>query len=395
MDEPPDIKLWVAYIAAAASLLTVLINVLLTRSSERKRREHEGRMAAQKEQHDKTIEKLRSELGGQLKQFEAQLEDQKAERNARRDYEYEARKRVYHEVEPILFQLAELAEGGLHRIYSLARTARNGNLSDPATSWLGSADQGYYYYHSTAYHLFAPLAAVKLLQRRITFVDLSVEKSIAAEYALAKALLITFTDDYDFARCRPVLEYDPNSDQLDTAAGKALFASSPEKYWRQGIFVGWVENLAEAMLTDETENRPARVRTFGEYERERDTKDSRLQQALRNVRYLFLRFHPAQRPVLWRLLVAQACIYHSFVEIRERKLTRQPAPDRPLVLLPESERKRLEWRTSLEQAATSDNMVFREPFETAREYFATHAHGILQTDDTHGEVISTPNSQRS
>jgi Flp pilus assembly protein TadB len=135
MDDPPDIKLWVAYIAAAASLLTALINVLLTRASERKRREHEGRMAAQKEQHDKIIERLRSELGGQLKQVEAQLEDQNAERNARRDYEYEARKRVYQEVEPILFQLAELAEGGLHRIYSLARTARHGDLAPQRRGW--------------------------------------------------------------------------------------------------------------------------------------------------------------------------------------------------------------------------------------------------------------------
>jgi hypothetical protein len=219
---------------------------------------------------------------------------------------------------------------------------------------------------------------VKLLQRRITFVDLSVEKSIAAEYALAKRLLITFTDDHDFARCRPVLEYDPNSDELETDAGKELLRSRPEKYWRQGIFVGWVENLAEAMLTDEMENRAARVRTFAEYEKERDTKDSKLQEALRNVRYLLLRFHPAQRPVLWRLLVAQACIYHSFVEIRERKLRLQPASEHPLILVPESERYRLDWRAPVEKAADPENLVLHEPFEAAQEYFEKQARGILR-----------------
>ena len=34
------------------------------------------------------------------------LEAEQAEQNARRDYEYEARKRLYHECEPLLFQLS-------------------------------------------------------------------------------------------------------------------------------------------------------------------------------------------------------------------------------------------------------------------------------------------------
>jgi hypothetical protein len=365
MEESPDIKLWIAYIAAAASVLSVLINVLQARSNDRKRREHESRMAVQKEQHDKIIERLRSELAAQSKQIEARLSDQNAERNARRDYEYEARKRLYAEVEPVLFQLVELSEAALHRIYSLARTARLGNLSDPNTTWLRSdAD---YYYRSTLYTLLAPLAAVKLLQRRITFVDLSVEKSIAAEYALAKRLLITFTDDFDLARCRPELKYDPHAEALGTPEGKSLLRQSPAVYWKQGVVIGDVETCIECLLTEATEGRPARIKSFSEFDDGMDTQDSPMSKTMREVRYLFLRFHPVRRPVLWRILVAQACLYSTFGALREAKLAGRSSPAKPLKLISTTERTRLDWRSKSGEA--SDEEVLGTPFQTAAQYF--------------------------
>lgn len=354
----------VAYLTAGVSLVCVLVNVLLTRASERKARRHESRM-----------EGLKSDLEKEVKRLEAQLADSNSERSARRDYEYEARKRLYAEVEPILFQLVELSESALHRIYSLARTARHGNLSDPKTSWLASDEEGYYYFHSTIYHLLAPIAAVKLLQRRITFVDLSVEKSIAAEYALAKRLLISFTDDFEFARFDPELKYDPNADALDGPEEKTLLRKAPDIYWRQGVFIGMIEGCAEALLAEAAEGRPARVKSFCEVELERLKEDSAWSRALGEVRYLLLHFHPAKRPVFWRLLITQACIYRTFVALREAKLAGLPPPAKPLKLIPEAERAKLDWRGQPDEAPDED--VFKKPFAAANQYFQKFAPDLL------------------
>ena len=61
----------------------------------------------------------------ELESLKADLAEKQAEKNARRDYLYEARKRLYQEYEPLLFQLVELSESALKRIYALARGEDN------------------------------------------------------------------------------------------------------------------------------------------------------------------------------------------------------------------------------------------------------------------------------
>jgi hypothetical protein len=93
-----EIKLWVAVIAAVASFVVAMISHFSSRSNQRK------------------IERLR---------------DVYAERDARRDYEYEARKRLYHECGPAFFQMMELSESAFHRITGLAGTARESRTEQP------------------------------------------------------------------------------------------------------------------------------------------------------------------------------------------------------------------------------------------------------------------------
>jgi hypothetical protein len=125
-----------------------------------------------------------------LEKIKNDLEIKKDEQTARRDYEYEARKRLYGECEPILFQFAELSESALKRIYALARNARDGNLG-PDRFWL-LTDQ--YFIRSTIYRLIAPMAAFKMLQRRLTSIDLKLDKVINIQYYLAKILYYTFSE---------------------------------------------------------------------------------------------------------------------------------------------------------------------------------------------------------
>jgi hypothetical protein len=53
-----------------------------------------------------------------LKHLEDELANKTAERNARRNYEYEAKKRLYHETEPYLFLFSELSGNALSRLSS-------------------------------------------------------------------------------------------------------------------------------------------------------------------------------------------------------------------------------------------------------------------------------------
>jgi hypothetical protein len=117
-----DLKIVLALLSALVSLLVAIISYLSTRANQRE------------------VERLRADLN-----------EKQAERNALRDYEYEARKRLYHECAPLIFQLLEQAEGVINRVGNLARTASQGKL-EPGRTWLKRD----YYRLSTYYRFLAP-----------------------------------------------------------------------------------------------------------------------------------------------------------------------------------------------------------------------------------------------
>ena len=89
---------WIASILAtpqaAAALIAALVGALASLI-----------VAAIAPFSNRTLERLKSELA-----------DEAASKSARRDYEYEARKRLYQEIEPLLFQLHEAAEEAFYRV---------------------------------------------------------------------------------------------------------------------------------------------------------------------------------------------------------------------------------------------------------------------------------------
>src|SRR5215467_13401515 len=204
----------------------------------------------------------------ELEKIKNDLEIKKDEQTARRDYEYEARKRLYQECEPILFQFAELSESALKRIYALARNARDGNLG-PNRFWL-LTDQ--YFIRSTIYRLIAPLAAFKMLQRRLTSIDLKLDKAINTQYHFAKILYYTFSSSTDLAKSEPEIPYDPeligvDSKDLTDTEKQEIRTKHPEKYWLQGLKVGKLDILIEALILVEN-GKDVRIKSFGEFELE-------------------------------------------------------------------------------------------------------------------------------
>ena len=255
-----------------------------------------------------------------LKHLENDLAIKRAEQDARRDYEYEARKRLYQECEPILFQFAELSESALKRIYALARNAREGNLG-PERYWLST---DHYFIRSTIYRLLAPLAAFKLLQHRLTAMDLELDRSINIQYSLAKNLYYTFSSSPDLARCEPVIPYDPDQiapelNSISKLEKEENRTKHPEKFWLQGLKVGKLDILSENLIVSDKNTIP-RIKSFGEFEREFFGKASPLRTSETNEFEVFVTlfsyFHPKTRPVLWRVLITQAYLYNAILNIR-------------------------------------------------------------------------------
>jgi hypothetical protein len=314
-------QVWAAIIAAAASMLVALASLLSSWRTQRRNVESQK----------------------QLEELKDQLADRASTRNAWLEYEFEARKRLYEECAPLVFQLSEQAERALGRIYGLARTAADGDL-DAEKSWLGRG----YYSNSTYYRLIAPLSVGRLFRQRLTHLDLSIDANVQWQYTLVRVLMDSFTDDFDLAgKTGEVtidrtdwLDYEPHADD----AGKRRLRD-PQKYWQQGVPRGILEDAVRALILDEE-----RILDFMEFQARRDDAQSDVHRAFHRIGYLFNGFHPRTRPVLWRVLVAQASLYEALVRApRHGGLDETTLDDFRRV-----DRARLDWRAQSESESPED-----------------------------------------
>lgn len=334
-----DIKIVTALIAAVASLVVSLLNTVWGRRNQR------------------DLEALR-----------ARLTEERAERDARRDYEYDARKRLYEECEPLFFQINEAAENAMHRILSLARTSRISRLGFSETSWVSRPG---YYLRSTIYKLMAPLAIFKQIQQRLTLVDLTVDPLVKARYELMKWLYLSYTDDFEFARSEPSIVYEP-----DVKEWERLRQADQGRHWKQGIPYGLLDNAVESLIVKEA-SEPTRSMSFGEFEQAFVKHGSVVAKAFDTVTDVFLGFDPRTRPVLWRILIAQAHLCLAIIRAGQMRHDTPNEAFRPLQLLLGDEREPYDWREKDEEI--SDEEVF-QPFTVARKYFEEHLPHLVSWD---------------
>ncbi len=305
--------------------------------------------------------KLTADLTKELDSFRADIAEKQAEKNARRDYLYEARKRLYQEYEPLLFQLVEFSDNALKRIFGLARTARESNLGSQRSGWLTPGNFNFNYFEAnTIYRFLAPLVIIKLMQRRLTLIDLTIDPDINNQYSLANLLYHSYAHDFTLARMEPRLEYAPNNEEA-IEQRKAY----PEKYWRQGIVLGKLDNAVEALIIREP-NGISRCMSYGEFEEIYNNANTTAK--FDSFREIFMNFHPMMRPVLWRILITQAHIYQALLRTREIKITASVEDHTPQLLKPISKeaRLKLDWRQKPDEA--TDEEVLLHHFEAAHEY---------------------------
>lgn len=335
-----------ARLALAGAVIAALVSVVVAFINQRSNSKTQLALKDLELKNSEKLAKLNAALG-----------KRKSEEDARRDYDYEARKRLYRQAEPLLFRLAEGSENALHRIFSLARTARNGNLGQGRSNWFQSPG---YYMASTIYNLMVPIVVFRLLQNQLTFVDLTVDQRINNQYLTAKLLYISFTEDFVLAGLEPRMHYRPFAGNWEE-----LREQQPEEYWRQGVTLGRLDAAIEGMihrLPDNTE----RCMTFGEFETAfyKDLEEKGAGSCFAPFIDVFSYFHPAKRPILWRILVVQAHLHATLMQ----QFAHHGATSF-LTAIPNdfagSDLAKLDWRTPQDQL---DESLITEPVSVARSY---------------------------
>lgn len=314
-----DTKVTSAIIGAEVAIISILINV----------------------KNQKEIENLRYKLS-----------KDKALSDARLQYEFEAKKKLYQEYEPLLFQLLENSERALHRVQSLARTSREGEINKDG--WLDGTKN--YYLKSTIYKLFLPLAIFKLMQNKLTLVDIRLDPKIGRYYQLAKQLYLSYTDDFEFARTIINIEYDPNNSEW-----QKLRSTKPIKYWRQGLPIGNLDKVLEIFI--EKDNNQRKLISYGEFERKISDQNSYAATQINSVEDLFFKFNPETRPILWRILITQASLFNILLQFQNKDKSKSQTID-PSLLISQDDYDKFKWKEDLNDTDLS------QPFQVAKEYLS-------------------------
>jgi hypothetical protein len=254
----------------------------------------------------------------ELEQFRSDLALQQASDKARIDYEYEARRRLHSTSGPALFQLMDLAEYAIEMIKRLTDPEVWVELAksetQPPTEVRPTLPAAKYETVAELYGLYAPLVVIRNMGRNLSQLDLSLEPVIELQYFLASKIYGSVKDDAELAAIDPVVAYTPGA-----RGWRHLRETEPRTYWWQGLSMGRLEGMLD-LMTARPESRQARVLSFGEFERLyteifADDNEGRRKVVAAAANALY-RFRPADRPVFWRIVLAQARLYQALLRSR-------------------------------------------------------------------------------
>ena len=267
----------------------------------------------------------------------AELTERQDETRAQREYEYEARRRLYEKFHPLLFQLVEMSESAYWRIVGLATSARDGRLDADGKSRLRADSPAYL--PSSVYRLFAPLAVLRLCQNQLTVLDLTVDPEIRKQYIAMKAVYRSWSD------------------------GPNLCTTSPR---RQNLGLQHVEKMVEGMLVVDAPGGDARCVTYGEFLAAIRDEHSKAYLPADRIVNMFVDFHPRTKPMLWRILITQA---HLFRFLMDSVGPADQRPASPAAAIPKDEREIFDWRRVPTEASREESID--EHFRAAEAYLAT------------------------
>jgi hypothetical protein len=233
-----------------------------------------------------------------LERFKSELRREEAGANARLDYEYEARKRLYGVYEPLRVRLLASTDNAVSQIADLAAGPACARTTETSPEyWLKAA----------MYYLLAPLVVSRMIERQLTLVDLGLDDRIHTEFVLAQVICRSLADEAHAAQFEPHLLYPPyvpgRREQRETC---------PQEFRRQGLPLGRLNTALDALHIVRSEGTET-LMSFGEFEPLVDRLDvDDVRSGPGAARDLIVDFDPISRPVLWRVFVIQTLLYWCF-----------------------------------------------------------------------------------
>ena len=293
--------------------------------------------ARQKRESDRELAKSTTERDRLL----AELGKARDQANAQIAFEFEARKRLYAELQPLVFQLREQSESALWRVAGLAASARKNRLYPRKQNRLREGSSSYL--PSTLYRFMAPLVSYRLCQHKLTVVDLSLDAQLDLKYRLVKMLYRTWSDGNELAECHPSLSYAPKRHKARDRS------RLPASTCTQHMSLQKIERIIEAMILEKSSGDSRRCLTLGEFIDRYEKPGSALCRAIEPMKEMFIDFSPESRPVLWRMLIAQAHLYAALSGAGHGNVS-----PHPLEVLPREEWARFDWVKPGEQRRDQD-----------------------------------------
>jgi hypothetical protein len=289
-----DLKILAAIAGAVATVVAALVTGILS--------------VFIKHRADKSIETLRGEQSRLLEDLRSKYSRENRLTEARLDYEYEARKRLYDEVEPILFSAHFAARSTRGRLNAFVDRLREGYISrDKRKSWM--ADR--YYQRSTVYRIFLPIVLHRLLLRKLSQLDVTLEPVIGRKFMTLSIYPDILVDHFDLANVANFdIPYDPYAEPT-----KEQLEHKPGEFKFQGLVRGEVERLVSAMIVSDPKG-PAPIEWF-QFEIGLDEKKADLDSAYHPVRKILTGFHPHTHPVVWRAFIAFLLLSEFYISARE------------------------------------------------------------------------------
>jgi len=234
------------------------------------------RLATSKAGLDHHLATAKAELDATLRKG---VEEYLGERAAERQYQFEARKRLYAAIGPLRFQLVVACSDFAGRI-----------------DRIGSGKQSYattlsgYFGRSTTFRLLRLFAFSELIERQVAYADFSVDPSTINLLHFKNAAF----------RCM---------------ASSTIVLGHPAANWNEQVeHVYWdmLSRIAAVLIVDDGVGTPARTMRFDEFDKFVSTPENL--EAIHPIPTLMDGFSITAKPILWIRFVALAHLCTSFLE---------------------------------------------------------------------------------
>lgn len=268
-----------AVVSAAVAFILAVVNPVAQRRVERAKADFQRELEIHKNGLVRELEERKAALQGEINR-EVQL--QLGERAAQREYEYDARKRLYLAIGPLRFQLLAACRACASRIEGL------GGREPYDLSFDG------YFGRNTVHRLLSPFALLELIERQLAYSDFATDQGALDCLRLKKSFSLAWSGD-------------------------EVVLGHPDLDWTrqvQHVFGGFRTKAANALICEGVGN-SERVMRFDEF----STMDSRdWLERIKPFPELLASFSIHTKPILWVRLVAYGHSCNEFISRNGAKL---------------------------------------------------------------------------